>query len=475
MNQNLVLFFVEYRPFMQLTLTQDHPMILPAVVGGLSRYRASGPSVAALCVLGALLCTSHLTSLAANAPSALAPGQGVSPAVVQEFDTDRLEALLLQFNPLLKATAQSVDAARASVTSAGALLNPRVDWSRGPWQPQGASAASSQSWTLTQPIENPQIRRARIDSAKAGEKSAEQQLALLRNDLLAQLRMRIFEAMLHQGEAEAAAESLTLLEQVQQRVRVRVSSGEAPRYELIKADSEVINARERQQTAALRADKTLLEISRLVAGQLPARWKLKPPTAAERAMTLTLEQLQASANQFNPEILTLKHEFDRAQSRLVAVRASVLPSVDLRYSQMTDPQVRQSQWGIGVQIPLLDQRSGPIAEAVAELERARLRYEGRQAEMTQQVLLAWRSLEMSRLRVDALSQGVVREAESALRVAEAAYRFGERGILDVLDAQRVLRSVRADLLQARFQLQVARITLLQLSGRYASDSNLSQK
>jgi cobalt-zinc-cadmium efflux system outer membrane protein len=95
--------------------------------------------------------------------------------------------------------------------------------------------------------------------------------------------------------------------------------------------------------------------------------------------------------------------------------------------------------------------------------------------MTQQVLLAWRSLEMSRLRVDALSQGVVREAESALRVAEAAYRFGERGILDVLDAQRVLRSVRADLLQARFQLQVARITLLQLSGRYASDSNLSQK
>jgi cobalt-zinc-cadmium efflux system outer membrane protein len=95
--------------------------------------------------------------------------------------------------------------------------------------------------------------------------------------------------------------------------------------------------------------------------------------------------------------------------------------------------------------------------------------------MTQQILLAWRSLEMSRLRVDALSQGVVREAESALRVAEAAYRFGERGILDVLDAQRVLRSVRADLLQARYQLQVARITLVQLSGRYATDANPSVK
>jgi cobalt-zinc-cadmium efflux system outer membrane protein len=65
---------------------------------------------------------------------------------------------------------------------------------------------------------------------------------------------------------------------------------------------------------------------------------------------------------------------------------------------------------------------------------------------------------------------VLKEAEAALRVAEAAYRFGERGILDVLDAQRVLRTVRADLLQARYQQQAARITLEQLSGRYASTS-----
>ncbi len=124
--------------------------------------------------------------------------------------------------------------------------------------------------------------------------------------------------------------------------------------------------------------------------------------------------------------------------------------------------------GVSMQLPLLDQRRGPIAEASAEVERTRVLYEGRQAELEQQVLLAWRALEMARLRVEALSQGVLKEAESALRVAEAAYRFGERGILDVLDAQRVLRTVRADLLQARCQQQAARITLERLSGRYAA-------
>ena len=44
----------------------------------------------------------------------------------------------------------------------------------------------------------------------------------------------------------------------------------------------------------------------------------------------------------------------------------------------------------------------------------------------------------------------LREAEAALRVAQAAYRYGERGILDVLDAQRLLQSVRSDLLDARY-------------------------
>lgn len=89
-------------------------------------------------------------------------------------------------------------------------------------------------------------------------------------------------------------------------------------------------------------------------------------------------------------------------------------------------------------------------------------------EMRQRVLVAWKSYEMAKASVEALSLGAIREAEAALQVAEAAYRFGERGILEVLDAQRVLRSVRADLIQARFELQSARIALDKLAARYAS-------
>ena len=109
------------------------------------------------------------------------------------------------------------------------------------------------------------------------------------------------------------------------------------------------------------------------------------------------------------------------------------------------------------------------AEAIAERERTQARLEGRRAELVQQLELAWRSVEIARVRVQALSEGAVRAAEAALRVAEAAYRFGERGILEVIDAQRVLRAVRQDLLLARFQLQSSLIELDTLAGRYAAE------
>jgi cobalt-zinc-cadmium efflux system outer membrane protein len=81
-------------------------------------------------------------------------------------------------------------------------------------------------------------------------------------------------------------------------------------------------------------------------------------------------------------------------------------------------------------------------------------------------------MEIARLRIAALSQGSLREALAALRVSEAAYRFGERGFLDVLDAQRVLRSVRADIIDARYQLQISRVALDQLMGHEAALSPL---
>ena len=382
---------------------------------------------------------------------------------------DQLTQVVLNHNHVLRAAQWGVDGAKAGVKTASALLNSKVELQQGQWQPSALNRQSVRAWSIAQPLENPTVRSARIQAAESGLVVSGQQLAMAKNDLAAQVRTRAYETLLYQSEAETAAETLALLQQVRERIRVRVATGEAARYELIKADAEVIHARERQQSSQLLAQQAWLDINRLAAGQLPMRWKLAA-TFHDDVEAADLVQLQAQADQNNPELISLKHELERAQAQLRLVQAGRWPGVELRYGENQEPNLRQTTWGVVVQLPLLDQRTGPVAEAQAEVDRIKTRLEGRRYELQQQVVLAWRSLEMARLRVEALGQGVVREAEAALRVAQAAYQFGERGILDVLDAQRVLRGVRSDLLQARYQLHAARIALDQLAGRFAHAS-----
>lgn len=66
--------------------------------------------------------------------------------------------------------------------------------------------------------------------------------------------------------------------------------------------------------------------------------------------------------------------------------------------------------------------------------------------------------------MNALEQGLLREAQEAVRASETAYVLGERGILEVLDAQRVLRTVRLSLLNARFDRQAAVVEIEELRG-----------
>jgi cobalt-zinc-cadmium efflux system outer membrane protein len=51
-----------------------------------------------------------------------------------------------------------------------------------------------------------------------------------------------------------------------------------------------------------------------------------------------------------------------------------------------------------------------------------------------------------------------------LGTAEAAYRYGERGILETLDAQRQFRAVRNELIAARYAVALTRIELERLTG-----------
>jgi cobalt-zinc-cadmium efflux system outer membrane protein len=429
------------------------------------------PLVVAACAL------SVAVAARAQAPagaSTVPPDPGAQPETV--LAVADLVSTALRHNPVLRAALRSREAAAGAVDAAAAYANPRVEALAGSNRARLPGIAGGQvtGWGISQLIENPAVREARIAGARFGRAGTEWQAGITANELVAQVRLKAFEYLLRREEAAAAADAAGLLDEIRSRVKVRVDSGEAPRYEMIKADAEVINAHQKHASAQLQVEQSALALERLAAGRLPARWRLAA-TLGDAQELPPLDTLQREALERNPELQFLRSEVRRREARLDEARASRLPGVELRYGQVRDPEVRQGVLTATVQVPLFDRRSGPIAEATAELERSRILLDGRQVELGRQLQSAAKALEVARLRVDALATGAVPGAEAALRVAQAAYRFGERGILDVLDAQRLLRSIRADLIDARFQAQAAAIELEQLAGRYAvPESTLSR-
>lgn len=409
-------------------------------------------------------------SFASSPPSAGATSLAVPAKAVVHLNTRQLLERVLPVNADLRAALQSVLTAQAGVLAASARPNPRIELQTGPQRnltgAPGVGGINANAITLAQPIENPQLRNSRIEAAQAAVRVDELSSAELRNDIAARVRLLAYESVLREEEARAAAEAEALLEQVRQRVRLRVETGEAARYEIIKADAELTGARQRRIQAELLAEQVRLRLNRLAGGNLPLEWRFDG-SLDEPVPERDAEPAADAALQFSPALRTLAQHLVRKEALVREARASVRPAVDLLLTQSREPGMRQQMAGIGVTVPLFDRRQGQIAAAESERQRAFDLLEGRKAEWTQEWRLAVKSLEMAQSRVRSLSQGAVREAEAALRVAEAAYRFGERGILDVLDAQRVLRAVRSDLLQAKYEVRVALIEIDRLRGVHA--------
>jgi cobalt-zinc-cadmium efflux system outer membrane protein len=394
----------------------------------------------------------------------------VAPARAENLQVITINELIntvVLNNPELSASRQSLDAASAGITSAKALPNPRLEMQSGRHNELNPAALSGRANGIgvAQLIENPALRNARIEGAFYNRSRSAQVVAMTENELIAETKRRAYEYLLRKEETIAAFDALGLLEQIRERVKVRVQTGEAGRYELIKSDAEIINARQREQTARLQVQQAAISLNRLAAGKLPPTWELNAQLS-DKLQVPDLELLKQTALIENPEIKQLVAELDRSRAKINEAEASRWPGVEIRVSQLREPEARQNMIGLSVQLPLLDQRAGPRAEAIAERERAIIRLEGRKAELLQQIELTWKSVQIARTRIDALSEGAMRDAESTLKVAQAAYRFGERGILEVLDAERVLRSVRNDLLLARYQLQASLIELDTLAGRH---------
>lgn len=374
-------------------------------------------------------------------------------------------ALVETGNPELAAAQQQRSIAAAETQVASAYPNPALELGSGPWRSRvGTGTGTASSYGITQPIELPSVRAARIAAAAAGADGAAAFAQSIRLAVGTQARQSFFELLRRKEDERLAAENLDLLTQIQGRVQKRVEVGESPRFELVRAEAETLAARNALAAARLRLEEARGALRRLAGGGLPASFEVTG-TLPEIQDVPSLTDLQAAVLTDNPALRVTAAERERSQRRLEQERALRAPQPAIRFGEARDPEMRSTIVGLTLSIPLWDRRDGQIAQARASIELAAAQAEQQKAQLIRELETATARLAIAQRQISTFEGGLLRSAEAALQVAEAAYRFGERSFLEVLDAQRTLRIVRADYIQARFERVSAWLDIDRLRAR----------
>ncbi len=388
---------------------------------------------------------------------------GATAVSAEKLTLEQAFAMAEQNNPQLRVGTAQIDAARAGMVTAKAYPNPEAGYMAGRQHARmlGAVPGAAQMYSFTQPLETRGVRETRLRVAEFGRVSSEFALAEVRIGVRAAVKQSFYQVLRRQGEIEILQENLKLVEDLRHRIQVQVEVGEAARLELVRADAEVASARNAARSGQLRLVTALSALRAAVSAPLDA--SLEPVGSLDPPAVLPgLAALRADVLDRYPALAQVKAEIQRAEARLKNEVALKRPQPSIRGEFEQQPDTGLYRVGISLPLPLWNRRQGPIGEATAALEQTKAAAEWRRIEITAALEGAYGRYEVAGQQVTAFQEGVLRQSEAALEAAEAAYRFGERGIIEVLDAQRVLRSARLDYLNAQYDRQSALIDLEQL-------------
>ncbi len=302
------------------------------------------------------------------------------------------------------------------------------------------------------------LARLGVDSAKLEKQRQEWEIRKQAREL--------FLSVLQAQEMEKVArENVSRAARHLQDARARVEAGTAPGFDVIRAEAEVANANDGLVAAHAAVEKTMAALKTLLSIPVTRRVRLQRP-AMQAIEQADLEAAIAAAMKHRPEVHAAETAVRLAKAQIGMARATRRPSVDLyaSYQHTSVAGFAGHHWGwdIGVQIKqlLFDHGLSRAAEkqAAADMRKAEEAAKQIREAVALEVHQAWVDLRAAQEKIVAAEKGV-RQAEEAMRIADLRYREGVAPAVEVTDARAALIAARANLVNARFAYEQAKVRL----------------
>ncbi|MEO8046307.1 MAG: TolC family protein [Nitrospirota bacterium] len=398
-----------------------------------------------------------ITVLAAGTSGMPAPIFAQTKEQSSTFTLDRIIDLALERNPAILGAKSVIEQNEGMRTQAGAYPNPTIGGQTGSGtlrDPSVGPRVTEYGMTLHQTVEWPGMRAARQDAAEAGLAGATVGLDEAKLNLISDVKGMFYELLLAERTVELLQQNLEIVQEVARIVRARVRSGEGPQFESVKADVEVLKAKQEMTKAKNVVRVKLVGLNTLTAGALGIRYQVQGDFRSLRDR-LDPEQMASRDLSQHPILQRQGKLVEQAEFTVTRERQSRVPNVTLFGGYARETGREGMVGGVSVPTPLWYRQQGHIATALgtqrkeeAELLRARndlmraINQHAREAETAQDQILVY-------------EEGLLKQAQEALRIAQLSFRQGASSLLDVLDAQRVQRQITVDYNQARFELSLA--------------------
>jgi outer membrane protein, heavy metal efflux system len=374
-----------------------------------------------------------------------------SIATGQDRPEREIVELIVRDGPQARAIRAETEVTRREQLARLAYPNPSLNYSR-----EGAGFTEFLQAEQALPIFGTRaaLARAGVAATAAAEAERDARLWLLRSDAAAAVARVVAE----QGRVESARAHMKQVERLIEILRTREREGEGTRFDRLRAEHELRDTSQLVTAAAV----ALAEARAMLGGMLSPEVSLATITAAplEQQPPVQIETLLTRATSSRAELRALQQLGQRAALEAEAARRARLPSPNLfggmkRGDNSSDREVG-GVFGVSVSLPLFD--AGRREAARWDAERARVEADRAAIEHRIRSEITG-AAEVLTVRQIALSQDQPSAADELAQIAEVAYREGEVGILELLDAVRTASRARSRSVDLRLDIRLAQIAL----------------
>ena len=389
----------------------------------------------------------------------------LTPWPVEHWDFDMLMLAAFYYQPSLEVARADWHLAQGGEKTAAGRLNPSVSAGTGfdngiannfsPWLP----------WIIFDlPIETAGKRRLRMEQSRALSESARLNIATAAWQVRSDLRTSLMDfgaalqrtAML-QGQVNLQREIADRLSSQLQAGAIASTEVTAARVALARTGADLASAQRSLATSRARVAEAIgIPAATLEGVSLDYDWS---QAAAEEEFSSA--EIRSKALQSRTDILSALSDYSASQSALQLEIAKQYPNIHLNPGYLWNQgNEGDSEWQLGltVELPVLNQNQGPIAEAEARRTATAARFLALQAKVIAQIERAVALCNASRKSLAELQ--TVSAAQKTLRDnAEALFKAGATDRLELLNAELALNTARLAELDEKLNWEQALGTL----------------